>query len=155
MRVYSREFRMQIVRRILEGEKVPALSRELGIHRKVLYEWMRRVNDGGEHNLRQRGRPRKSETIARAAASAAREIAELQQMIARQQRVIGFLQICLAGSRDVPAGTPGSWRGRIFQAIEKTTQGDEGLSVETMCELAGVPRSGYYRYLRARIPGRR
>jgi hypothetical protein len=25
-----------------------------------------------------------------------------------------------------------------------------GLSVETMCEVAGVARSGYYRYLRAR-----
>jgi transposase-like protein len=55
MRVYSSEFRMQVVRRILHGEKIAALSQELGIHRKVLYEWVQRVSEGGESNWRRRG----------------------------------------------------------------------------------------------------
>ncbi len=50
---------MEVVRRILEGESVPRLAEELGIHRKLLYQWLRQVNEGGEANLRPRGRPRK------------------------------------------------------------------------------------------------
>ena len=95
MRVYSRELRMQVVRRILEGEKVPALSKELGIHRKLLYEWMRRVNEGGESNLRERGRPRKVETSGAAANSAPREIAELERMVAHQQLALQFFRHAL------------------------------------------------------------
>jgi transposase-like protein len=96
MRVYSRELRMQVVRRILEGEKVPALSKELGIHRKLLYEWMRRVNEGGESNLRERGRPRKVETTTGATAnSPPREIAELERMVAHQQLALEFFRHAL------------------------------------------------------------
>src|SRR5258708_38612762 len=89
MRVYSREFRMQIVQRILNGEKVPPLSQELGIHRKLLYEWLRLGKEGGESNLRERGRPRKSD-IARAALASPRPPAELERLPAHQQLVIEF-----------------------------------------------------------------
>ena len=95
MRTYSREFRMEVVRRIREGEKVPALSRELGIHRKLLYEWTRRVNEGGEANLRQRGRPRKEDTMSPAAGNAARQIAELERTVAHQQLIIEFFRHAL------------------------------------------------------------
>jgi transposase-like protein len=95
MRVYSREFRMQVVRRILAGEKVPALSEELGIHRKLLYEWKRRVKEGGESNLRARGRPRKDDTIGRASGRASRQIVELERTAARQQLVIDFFKHAL------------------------------------------------------------
>jgi len=95
MRTYSREFRMEIVRRIREGEKVPALSKELGIHRKLLYEWTRRVNEGGEANLRQRGRPRKIDAMSAGAASVARQIAELERTVAHQQLIIEFFRHAL------------------------------------------------------------
>jgi transposase len=95
MRVYSREFRMQAVQRILKGEKVAALSLELGIHRKLLYEWMRRVNDGGESNLRQRGRPRKVDTVTGSADSVRRQITELERMVAHQQLIIEFFRHAL------------------------------------------------------------
>src|SRR6476659_9868817 len=95
MRDYSREFRMQVVGRILNGEKVPVLSRELGIHRKLLYEWIRRVKKGGESNLHERGRPRKVDTIGGAAGEAPRQIAELERTVAHQQRVIEFLKQAL------------------------------------------------------------
>jgi transposase-like protein len=95
MRIYSREFRMQVVRRILDGEKVPALSQELGIHRKLLYEWMRRVNEGGESNLRERGRPRKTDLGNKALDHAPKRIAELERAITHQQLIIEFFRHAL------------------------------------------------------------
>jgi transposase-like protein len=156
MRDYSREFRMQVVRRILDGEKVPALSQELGIHRKLIYEWMRRVNEGGESNLRERGRPRKVDTIGGTSGGAPRQIADLERMLAHQRLVIDFFREVLhrveelRPSRGVGPQEKRDFREGIFQAIETMTNRQGGLSVETMCELARVARSGYYRYLRSR-----
>lgn len=95
MRVYSREFRAAVVRRVFDGEKVPALSQELGIHRKVLYEWVRRVREGGESNLRERGRPRKVDAAGGLPSSAPRRIAELERLVGRQQLVIEFFKQAL------------------------------------------------------------
>jgi len=95
MRVYSREFRMQVVRRIQAGEKVPKLASELGIHRKLLYEWMRRVNEGGESNLRDPGRPRKPDRVGGINPSAPRQIAELERAVANQQLIIEFFRHAL------------------------------------------------------------
>jgi transposase-like protein len=92
MRVYSNEFRMQAVRRVLRGEKVSAVSEELGIHRKLLYEWLRRVRDGGESNLRSRGRPRKADRVLESPDDAVKRIAELERMVGRQQMVIEFFK---------------------------------------------------------------
>jgi transposase-like protein len=94
MRVYSREFRLEAVRRVLAGERVPAVARELGIHRKLLYDWVRRVSEGGETNLRERGRPRKARKIA-TVENARRQIAELQRTIAQQQLIITFFRHAL------------------------------------------------------------
>ncbi len=95
MRDYSSEFRLQVVRRILKGEKVAAVSEELGIHRKLLYEWVRRVKEGGESSLRDRGRPRKAEATATPANNAPRRIAELERMVGRQQLTIEFFKLAL------------------------------------------------------------
>ena len=98
MRDYSREFRMEVVSRILDGEKIPALSRELGIHRKLLYEWLRRVNEGGESNLRKRGRPPKNTAFAGTGAGIGdtpQRIAELERSIAHQQLIIQFFRRAL------------------------------------------------------------
>jgi len=95
MRVYSREFRMQVVRRIQNGEKVLALSRELGIHLKLLYEWIRRVNEGGESNLRERGRPRKIQVRGKPDHNSPRQVAELERTIAHQQLIIEFFRHAL------------------------------------------------------------
>ena len=154
MRVYSHDFRLQAVRRILAGETVLALSRELNIHPKVLYEWNKRVSEGGEASLRKRGRPRNNEKPARPD-SIPRQAAELERTIARQRLVIEFLEICLAASRDVAPLERDAWHDCIFRSIEAMTQGNSGLSVERMCRIARVPRSGYYRYLRRREMSRR
>jgi transposase-like protein len=58
-RVFSREFKIGIVCRILAGENVSALARELRMTRKDLYAWRDRFQAGGPEALRGRGRPRK------------------------------------------------------------------------------------------------
>jgi transposase-like protein len=153
MRIYSREFRMQVVQRILNGEKVPPLSQELGIHRKLLYEWLRQVRAGGESNLRERGRPRKSDN-APAAHGSPRPLADLERTLAHQQLVIEFYRQVLQQVERLSLGKR-EWRAAVFQAgvfqtIEGMMQRRSGLSVEAMCELARVARSGYYRYMRSR-----
>jgi transposase len=95
MRDYSREFRMAAVRRVQAGEKVAAVSQELGVHRKLLYEWLRRVSEGGEFSLRKRGRPRKDEMAGQTLTSAPLQIAELERAIAHQQLIIEFFRNAL------------------------------------------------------------
>ena len=58
-RVFSREFKAGIVRRMLGGENVSALARELRFSRKDLYVWRDRFLAGGPEALRGRGRPPK------------------------------------------------------------------------------------------------
>src|ERR1700687_3016431 len=66
-RVFSREFKIGVGRRMLAGEKVSALGRELKLMRKDLYVWRDRFLAGGPDALRGRGRPGKAEAAGLAA----------------------------------------------------------------------------------------
>ena len=63
-RVFSRAFKLGIVNRMLAGEKVRALARELQFSSKDLYIWRDRFISGGPEALRGPGRPRNSERSA-------------------------------------------------------------------------------------------
>jgi transposase-like protein len=54
-RVFSRAFKLAAVRRMIAGEDVSALSRELRVLRKDLYYWRTRFRAGGPEALR--GKP--------------------------------------------------------------------------------------------------
>ncbi len=93
-RVFSREFKLEILQRFLGGEGVGKLAKELKISRKVLYAWKDAYISGGAGMLRTRGRPRKAQevgavpepTTARAELLQARKrIAELERLVGRQQ----------------------------------------------------------------------
>ena len=92
-RVFSREFKLEAVKRIEAGEKVSALSRELGIKRAILYRWRDAHRLGGPEALRLRGRPSKAEasklSSARARAGKANDLAEARWQIEQLQRKIG------------------------------------------------------------------
>jgi transposase-like protein len=60
-RVFSREFKISIVCRMLAGESVSALARELKMTRKDLYAWRDRFQAGSPDALRGRSRPHKTE----------------------------------------------------------------------------------------------
>src|SRR5438477_5893017 len=98
IRVFTREFKLKIVRRMLAGENVSALGRELKVLRKDLYVWRDRFRSGGPEALRGRGRPRKAApaSFATAASSqpdaARKRIAELERKIGQQQVELDFFR---------------------------------------------------------------
>ena len=143
-RDYSREFRMDIVRRLQSGESVKALADELGIHRKLLYQWRRQVAQGGESNLRPRGRPRKDDPL-RAATGA--EAAVVERIIAQQNLTIRFLAEVTRRLQQT-SRPKHVYRECVYESIATMLRDAPTLSVEAMCRLTGLTRCGYYRYRR-------
>lgn len=99
-RVFSRDFKLTLVRRMLAGEKVGALARETTVLRKDLYIWRARYRSGGAEALRGCGRPHRGEGIAApnkpAAVTAKSSVAELgtaRQRIAELERKVGQQQV--------------------------------------------------------------
>ena len=74
-RVFSREFKLEAVRRILAGARIKALSQELNVLRKDLYAWRDLFRAGGAEALRPIGRPRKSDAVAPSVTERARDVA--------------------------------------------------------------------------------
>lgn len=114
-RRFSREFKLSVLERMAAGENVSALSRELGIARKCLYQWRDRYRLGGAVALRSRGRMTKAEVLAMGGptpglpggaakpppeppgelAKARRQIAELERKVAQQALDLDFFQQAL------------------------------------------------------------
>jgi len=141
-RRFSREYKLAVLARMAAGENVSALSRELGIARKCLYQWRDRFRLGGAVALRSRGRPTRAEVLAMrtgadaapltgaktkakpppeppdALARARRQIAELERKVGQQAFDLDFFQQALrrieASRRpsDGPGGTGSSPRSR-------------------------------------------
>jgi len=86
-RIFSREFKVSVIRRMLAGENVSAIARELPVRRKDLYVWRERFRAGGAEALRGRGRPPKR--VATAPPSAAADLVVAQRRIAELERKIG------------------------------------------------------------------
>ncbi len=49
MRKYDDEFKQQAVRKILDGQSVASVSRELGVAESLLHKWKRAKIDGSSH----------------------------------------------------------------------------------------------------------
>jgi transposase len=121
-RVFSRAFKLAAVHRMLAGENISALSRELQVLRKDLYYWRTHFRAGGPEALRGKGRPRKGDAIPvkpkepPGDLEAAREqIAELERKIGRQQVELDFFRQALrqfegARRRSAEPGAPRSTR---------------------------------------------
>ena len=101
-RVFSREFKLMVVRRMLAGENVAALAREVKVLRKDLYAWRDRFRSDGAAGLRRSGRPRKAEALAIDAIGkgaeavpkvAATELDLARQRIAALERKVGQQQV--------------------------------------------------------------
>jgi transposase len=119
-RVFSREFKLEAVRRILAGERIRALSQELNVLRKDLYAWRDLFRAGGAQALRPIGRPRKSDAVAPSVKERARDvaaadpgaperIAELERKIGQQQIELDFFRQALRRVKEArrPSTGPG------------------------------------------------
>jgi transposase len=123
-RVFSQEFKLSAVKRMLAGEPVRALSAELGVRPKHFYIWREQFRAGGVEGLRGPGRPRKlgvaaSATPARVEkvlrrrptavlAAAHHRIAELERKIGRQQVELDFFRQALRQVRGARRPIDGS-----------------------------------------------
>src|SRR5713226_5130379 len=107
-RVFSREFKLTAIRRMMTGENVSALARELKLRRKLLYAWRDNFRAGGPEALHTRGRPRKVVPVVSSTASPApvaaadgdlsaakRRIAELERKVGQQQLELDFFRQAL------------------------------------------------------------
>ena len=118
-RIFSRELKLSVIRRMLAGENASALARELQVRRKDLYVWRERFRAGGAAALRGRGRPPKVVASAPAVgspavpddlATARRRIAELERKIGQQQLELDFFQQALrqVSEQRRPSDGPGA-----------------------------------------------
>lgn len=117
-RVFSREFKLAAVCRMLAGENVSALSRELTVARKDLYVWRDCFREGGPEALRSRGRPCKEVVVepakpppeADALTAAQRRIADLERKVGQQQLELDFFRQALrqVGAERRPSDGPGA-----------------------------------------------
>jgi len=119
-RTFSRDFKLEAVRRLLAGERIMALSRELDVLRKDLYSWRKLFRAGGAEALRPLGRPRKGECAVPASVQQrAREvaavdiagperIAELERKIGQQQVELDFFRQALRRVREARRPNAGS-----------------------------------------------
>jgi transposase len=92
----SVDFKQEAVRRMAQATTIIGLAKELGVRRKLLYQWRDLFRAGGRAGLeRRRGRPpgSKSEIVSPPAPSAAESrIAELERLLGRKQLEVDFLK---------------------------------------------------------------
>ena len=100
MRVFSTVFKESAVLRLGAGERLAEVARELGIARKLLYEWRAAYRRFGLAGLNRRRGPkprgaRASPDAAPATPAPLSELARAQARIAELERKIGKQQIDL------------------------------------------------------------
>ena len=83
-------FKERAVRRMLAGESVSRLSRELKVRRSLLYRWRDAYRKEGASGFRPVGRPEWS--LENKAKKAEDRITELERKIGQQAVVIDFLR---------------------------------------------------------------
>jgi transposase len=114
-RKFSREVKLGAVERLLAGESVAALSRELGVVHKLLHHWRAKYLAGGAEALRSPGQhprggavgpPREPPDLEQARA----RIAELERKVGQQQLELDFFHKALRQVREKrqPSDGPGA-----------------------------------------------
>jgi transposase len=98
-RAYNREFKLAVVERMMAGESVAALSRELGVAASLFHKWCGHFRRGGPQALRPACRPRKgfgaSDLEPEDLVRARRRISELERKVGQQQLELDFFQQAL------------------------------------------------------------
>src|ERR1700691_5395499 len=111
VRLFSTAFKEDVVRRLESGEALAAVSKELGIARKLLYEWRWAWRRHGAAGLNRRRGPKKGlrRKMATGDPPGAARIEELERLVGRQQLDLGFCRkaLRLADALQGPAAARG------------------------------------------------
>jgi transposase len=96
-RVFTRDFKNRVVKRILDGESVSAIHQKHQIARAILYRWCETYRRDGAGGLqRPRGRPPGITSRARPPAegedATAQRIAELERKVGQQAMDLDFFR---------------------------------------------------------------
>ena len=146
---FTAEFKAEVVQRMLAGESVSELSREVKVKRQILYRWRDAYRkEGGEGLARPRGRPRGPARRNPPASPPAGE--ERIRALGAQGGAAGvgdrFFAKSLQASQGVTPAEQSGWRDSIYGEIEAMMQlAGLTLSIEEACRTAPVSRAGYYR----------
>jgi transposase len=96
--VFSQEFRVQVVERIMQGESVTKLERELGVKRSLLYRWRDAYRKKGAAGLdRKAGRPPgvsnpTPQAVVSVEESLREQVAALERKVGQQALQLDFFQ---------------------------------------------------------------
>jgi transposase len=125
-RRYNREVKLAAVKRMLAGENVPLLAKEIGTTRKSLYDWRAKYLRGGAQRLLGRGQqwtveieppPQVSaaappiaaeQPVQLELAKARGRISELERKVGQQQLDLDFFQHALRTIREGRQPSDGS-----------------------------------------------
>jgi transposase len=94
-RLFSREFKVAAVRRVLRGEELGKVARELDIGYELLWGWRNRVKAKGEQALHEIGGRRGPKTEPITDESLKKRIADLERLIGHKELEISFLDKAL------------------------------------------------------------
>jgi transposase len=96
LRVFTVEFKTQVVQRMQAGEPISGLSREVKVKRSILYRWRAAYRkDGVEGLARPRGRPpgpSQQKRLTPPPPAGEERIRALERKVGQQALVIDFLQ---------------------------------------------------------------
>ncbi len=112
-RRFRRAFKVEAVRRMQQGESPSSLARELGLRRKLLYQWKQRIEQLGAAAVSEDGRPGRLAGSPAPAPPPRREpdhpqrIGELERLVGKQQALIDCFEHAL---QQVEAKTAGKAR---------------------------------------------
>lgn len=117
-RRFEVEFKLEVVKRLLRGESVSTVSKEVGVLRKDLYLWKKAYQRGGETLLRGRGRPsRQQAEMARDAEKNVSELTQARKRIEQLERKVGQQSLEL------------DFFAKALRCVESTAQPIAGRSV--------------------------
>ena len=141
---YNQKFRCQTVERMNACENILRLSRELGIHRRLLYKWRDQVDPADAEAEGDVVLQNTRESALR------KEMAKLKRLLADKTVEVDFFRSALQKVRARRQQSDIS--GEKASTMKSKTLLQGSLSIERMCQLAQVSRAGFYRYLQGRAP---
>jgi transposase InsO family protein/transposase-like protein len=125
-------------------ENILRLSRELGIHRRLLYKWRDQVDPADAEAEGDVVLQNTRESALR------KEMAKLKRLLADKTVEVDFFRSALQKVRARRQQSDIS--GEKASTMKSKTLLQGSLSIERMCQLAQVSRAGFYRYLQGRAP---